>query len=81
MRDDPAHSTIGPSLQAAGRELGVEVEPRWLPTPSLVGADGEKLLAEFHGLWAAPASPYRSMDGMLHGIGFARRNHWPFVGT
>jgi len=46
-----------------------------------VGAEGERLLAGFDGLWAAPASPYQSMEGMLNGIEFARRRDWPFVGT
>jgi len=77
----PAHTTIDTSLQHAGRALRIEVESRWLPTPSLVGVDGERLIARCHGLWAAPASPYRSMEGMLHGIEFARRRDWPFVGT
>ena len=77
----PAHTTIDPSLQHAGRTLGVQVESHWLPTPSLLGAAGERLLAGFHGLWAAPASPYQSMEGMLGGIEFARRRDWPFVGT
>jgi len=79
--ETPAHTTIDPSLQHAGRALGVEVESQWLPTPSLVGAEGERLMAGFDGLWAAPASPYQSMEGMLHGIEFARRRDWPFVGT
>ena len=77
----PAHSTIAPGLQHAGRALGVEVESQWLATPSLVGAEGEGLMAGFDGLWAAPASPYQSMEGMLNGIAFARRRDWPFVGT
>jgi len=79
--DFPAHTTIDTSLQHAGRAPGVEVESHWLPTPSLVGTEGERLMAGYHGLWAAPASPYQSMEGMLNGIGFARRRDWPFVGT
>jgi len=92
--ETPAHTMIDPSLQHAGRALGSfdsrasngraslrMVESQWLPTPSLVGAEGERLMAGFDGLWAAPASPYQSMEGMLHGIEFARRRDWPFVGT
>jgi CTP synthase (UTP-ammonia lyase) len=79
--ETPAHTTIGPSLQHAGRALEVDVESQWLATPSLVGTEGGRLLAGFDGLWAAPASPYQSMEGMLNGIEFARRRDWPFVGT
>ena len=57
----PSHVTIGTSLQHAGRALGVEVEPQWLATPSLVDAEDERLMARFDGLWAAPASPYQSI--------------------
>lgn len=32
-------------------------------------------------LWAAPGSPYKSFDGMLKGIEFARSRDWPFLGT
>ena len=68
----PSHVTIGTSLQQhAGRALGVEVESHWLATPSLLGAEGERLMAGYDGLWAAPASPYQSMEGMLNGIEFA----------
>ena len=33
------------------------------------------------GVWIAPGSPYRSMDGMLAGIQFARARNRPFVAT
>jgi CTP synthase (UTP-ammonia lyase) len=77
----PSHTTIDESLRHAGRALELEVESQWLPTPSLVGAEGDRRLAGYHGLWAAPASPYQSMEGMLRGIEFARARDWPFVGT
>jgi CTP synthase (UTP-ammonia lyase) len=41
----------------------------------------EKILESFDGLWASPGSPYKSLDGMLKGIEFARRRDWPFLGT
>jgi CTP synthase (UTP-ammonia lyase) len=42
---------------------------------------GEKALEGFDGLIAAPGSPYRSFDGMLRGIEFARTRNWPFTAT
>jgi CTP synthase (UTP-ammonia lyase) len=41
----------------------------------------ERTLKAFDALWAAPGSPYRSMEGALRGIRFARERGWPFVGT
>ena len=39
------------------------------------------VLAQHDAILAAPGSPYQSMDGMLAGIGFARRSGTPFLGT
>ena len=52
----------------------------WVPTDS-VGADAERRLAGFHGLWIAPASPYRSMEGALAAIRYGRERGVPLVGT
>jgi CTP synthase (UTP-ammonia lyase) len=41
-------------------------------------ADG---LNQFHGLWAAPGGPYRSMDGVLSAIRWAREQDWPYFAT
>jgi CTP synthase (UTP-ammonia lyase) len=77
----PTLPAIDESIQHAADKLKIVVEAKWLPTDSLVGAELEKKLEAFDGLWAAPASPYKSFAGMLRGIEFARRRDWPFVGT
>jgi CTP synthase (UTP-ammonia lyase) len=76
-----SHHATTESLQHAARKLGMKVESEWLPTPSLLEPDAEKKLESFDGLWASPGSPYKSFDGMLKGIEFARRRDWPFLGT
>jgi CTP synthase (UTP-ammonia lyase) len=76
-----SHHATDDSLQHAGKKLGLTVESEWIPTPLLVKPDAEKTLETFDGLWASPGSPYKSMDGMLKGIEFARRRDWPFLGT
>jgi CTP synthase (UTP-ammonia lyase) len=81
---DPSSPTlpaVDKSLQHAAGKLKIQVEARWLPTDSLVEHDLNKKLEAFDGLWAGPGSPYKSFDGMLRGIEFARRRDWPFVGT
>jgi len=72
---------VDKSLQHAAATLGIPVESQWLSTPSLLEAGALKLLESFDGIWAAPGSPYKSFDGMLKGIEFARRHDWPFLGT
>jgi CTP synthase (UTP-ammonia lyase) len=76
-----SHHATTDSLQHAAAKLGLKVESQWLPTPSLVEDSAKKTLESFDGLWASPGSPYKSMDGMLKGIEFARRRDWPFLGT
>jgi len=76
-----SHHATPDSLQHAAHKLDLKVESEWIPTPSLIGTDAEKTLESFDGLWAAPGSPYKSFDGMLKGIEFARRRDWPFLGT
>jgi CTP synthase (UTP-ammonia lyase) len=77
----PNLPAVAESLQHAAAKLGLPLEAVWLPTPALIAPDAERLLENFDGLWAAPGSPYKSMDGMLKGIEFARRRDWPFLAT
>jgi CTP synthase (UTP-ammonia lyase) len=77
----PTLPAVEKSLQHAAAQLNFAVEGEWIATPTLVGPDAKKRLESFDGLWAAPGSPYKSFDGMLHGIEFARRRDWPFLGT
>lgn len=76
-----SHHATNESLRHAADKLGIPLESEWLPTSSLVEAGAVKRLEGFDGLWAAPGSPYKSMDGMLKGIQFARERDWPFLGT
>ena len=76
-----SHHATNDALQHAARKLGMKVESQWLSTPSLTKPDAEKVLETFDGIWASPGSPYKSFDGMLKGIQFARVRDWPFLGT
>jgi len=81
---DPASPTlpwVEKSIQHASAPLKIAVKPEWLPTDSLLDPELDTKLEAFDGLWAAPGSPYKSFEGMLRGIEFARRRDWPFLGT
>jgi len=73
-----AHRAIPLALDLAAAELGVDLQPAWISTDTVVDTAP---LHELHGLWCVPGSPYRSMDGVLRGIEFARRQGLPFLGT
>jgi CTP synthase (UTP-ammonia lyase) len=81
---DPASTNLPAvelSIKHAAEKLKMIAEAQWLATDSLLTPDLETKLEVFDGLWAGPGSPYKSFDGMLRGIEFARRRDWPFVGT
>src|ERR1700720_1677846 len=76
-----SHHATTDSLQHAARKLQLTVESAWLPTPSLLEPGAIATLDSFDGLWASPGSPYKSFDGMLKGIEFARTHDRPFLAT
>ena len=73
------HATNDALTHTAGR-LGVDLEYEWVHTEALV-SDAAALLEPFDGIWASPGSPYRSMEGAIEGIRFARESGRPFVAT
>jgi CTP synthase (UTP-ammonia lyase) len=79
--DFRSHHATTDSLQHAARKLDLKLESEWIPTSSLTDPKAEKLLETFDGIWGSPGSPYKSFDGMLKGIEFARRRDWPYLGT
>jgi CTP synthase (UTP-ammonia lyase) len=76
-----SHHATNDSLQHAAAKLELKVESQWIPTPSLLEPGAQKTLESYDALWASPGSPYKSFDGMLKGIEFARKRDWPFLGT
>lgn len=76
-----SHHATNDSLQHAADKLELRVESQWIATPTLLEPGAQKLLESFDGLWASAGSPYKSFDGMLKGIEFARKRDWPFLGT
>ena len=75
-----SHRETNQALEATATRLGVELAYSWMGTDE-IDARGTGILAPFDGFWAAPGSPYRSLDAALAGIRFARESGRPFVGT
>jgi CTP synthase (UTP-ammonia lyase) len=74
----PAHQAIPLALRLAGERVGHETRFEWIPTDEI---EDTTRLSAFDGVWCVPASPYRSMDGALTAIRFARESARPFLGT
>jgi CTP synthase (UTP-ammonia lyase) len=79
--DLPFHTATNQALKHAANALSVEVDFDWITTESLESESDEKALRRFDALWCSPGSPYRSLNGALHGIRFVREMGWPLIGT
>jgi len=74
-----AHRAIPLALLSAAQAAGLGLGFAWVASDA-VGDPGCSLVS-FDGIWCVPGSPYRSMEGVLAAIGFARREQRPFMGT
>src|SRR5215831_1068059 len=79
--ENPTHLKTNSALNDAAGRLGCDIAVEWLSTLDLEGAASEELLRRCDGLWCSPGSPYRSLEGALKGIRFAREQGVPFIGT
>jgi len=75
------HVATERSLGHAAESLGITAHSIWVDTDSLDGASAETRLAAYDGIWCGTSSPYRSMEGALKAIRFARERDRPFIGT
>ena len=73
-----AHRAIPRAIDLASRAHGIHTTAEWIATDAIAA---ESRLAGLDGIWVVPGSPYRSMDGALRAISFARTSGVPFLGT
>jgi CTP synthase (UTP-ammonia lyase) len=81
---DPAsasHRATNEALTHAAAHLSVPLEFSWLPSAALAEYKFAAGLNQFHGLWTAPGGAYRSMEGVLSAIRWAREQDWPYFAT
>ncbi|MEQ1856857.1 MAG: hypothetical protein ABL963_10320 [Longimicrobiales bacterium] len=74
-----AHRAIPSALELAANSVRVRLDPSWVATNGI--DPGCPALEAFAGIWCVPASPYRSTEGALAAIRFARVHEVPFLGT
>lgn len=75
--DFVSHPATTSALHLAAESVGTSVAVDWIATPDV---DEEKL-AYYDAQWGSSGSPYRSFEGALRAIRFARERGKPFVGT
>jgi CTP synthase (UTP-ammonia lyase) len=76
----PSHHAINASLEHAADALGLRMDSKWVATAA-VEREADKIFGSYDGLFIASGSPYRSMEGALAAIRFARTRRWPLIGT
>lgn len=73
-----AHQAIPLALELAREVTRTRFDAHWLRTDTI--RDPARLAA-FDAFWCVPGSPYRSIDGALTAIRYARESGRPFLGT
>ena len=73
-RANGTHVATNAALEHAGAAF------EWVPTEACDG-DASVRFEGYAGVFVAPASPYRSMEGALGAIRYARERGVPLVGT
>lgn len=68
------------ALRDAADYFDIGLEMNWIPTVSL-DSNPVTTLRNYDGFLCAPGSPYKSMEGALNGVKFARESSLPFLGT
>ena len=74
------HPRTNDALGHAAAHLGITVSIAWVPTEE-IARRGVSMLEQCAGIICSPGSPYRSLEGALAGIRFARERGYPFAGT
>ena len=72
-----AHMAIPRAIEISAETLQLTVKSQWIDTDKV----SLEKLKTFNAIWCVPASPYKSMEGALTAIQYARENHIPFLGT
>lgn len=75
----PSHLATEEALKHSARKLDKEIKYQWMPT-EMFDINSQEL-QNYDALWCAPGSPYKSMNGAINAIKYARENNCPFIGT
>lgn len=76
-----SHPATSEAVKHCGTAVDLDAEPVWIGTEEMVERLATERLKGFDGVWIAPASPYKSMEGALRAIRIARESRTPLLGT
>jgi CTP synthase (UTP-ammonia lyase) len=79
--DNPTHAAIASAVAHADAAVGTTTSVTWVATDDAALDAPAEALAGYAGLWIAPGSPYRNINGALRAIRYAREADIPVLGT
>jgi CTP synthase (UTP-ammonia lyase) len=79
--DNPSHLATNEAIRHCAEAAHLKIRVEWVGTEEVMKPGVQSHLEEFGGLWIAPASPYKSMEGALLAIRTAREKSLPLLGT
>jgi CTP synthase (UTP-ammonia lyase) len=74
------HTATNDALDHAAKKLGIPLRYEWVATER-IEPEFDAICGLYHGLLIAPGSPYKSMQGVLKIIEYARLQKIPTLGT
>jgi CTP synthase (UTP-ammonia lyase) len=77
----PSHRATDDALAHSAGALGLDLQTKWIATYALSQDGWEDRIGGFDGFFVAPGSPYKSLEGSLNAIRFAREKKRPLIGT
>lgn len=77
----PTHRATTSAIAHAADRLGCRASVTWVATDAMERCAEAESLLDFHGVWVAPGSPYRSLEGALRAIAAARNGGMALLGT
>ena len=72
-----AHRAIPKALQLAADKLNIDCNAEWIHSTQTDPND----LANYHGIWCVPNSPYQDQEKVIASIRYARESGTAFIGT
>ena len=81
FRNSKTQLAIADSIEHSNGYLGVTTTYRWIDTTTLDTDCYAEILQNTNGIWSATGCPFKSMNGSLNAIRYARENQIPHIGT
>lgn len=80
QEDFRPHSALNESIEHVKKKHKIDIGIEWIDTLK-AEKEGDKLFGNYSGFWSAPGSPFKSLNGALKAIEYARVKDKPHLGT